>query len=86
MRLVGASNMYIRGPFIVAGIITGVLAALIALILFYPATWYAGNALPTWLGGFNLVLDLPLVDETICVLYRMPRNCGDKMNGRGGSR
>ncbi len=54
MRLVGASNMYIRGPFIVAGIISGVLAALIALVLFYPATWYAGNALASWLGGFNL--------------------------------
>jgi cell division transport system permease protein len=54
MRLVGASNMYIRGPFIVAGIISGALAALICLILFYPATWYAGNALQAWLGGFNL--------------------------------
>jgi cell division transport system permease protein len=54
MRLVGASNMYIRGPFLVAGIIAGVLAALIALILFYPATWYAGRALASWLGGFNL--------------------------------
>lgn len=54
MRLVGASNMYIRGPFIVAGIIAGTLAAFIALVLFYPATWYAGNALSSWLGGFNL--------------------------------
>ena len=54
MRLVGASNMYIRGPFIVAGIIAGVVAALIALIIFYPATWYTGNALASWLGGFNL--------------------------------
>ncbi len=54
MRLVGASNMYIRGPFIVAGIIAGGLAALIALVLFYPATYYAGNALANWLGGFNL--------------------------------
>lgn len=54
MRLVGASNMYIRGPFIVAGIIAGGLAAFIALILFYPLTWYAGNALSAWLGGFNL--------------------------------
>ncbi|MGE5541105.1 MAG: cell division protein FtsX [Bacillota bacterium] len=54
MRLVGASNMYIRGPFIVAGIIAGTLAALISLILFYPVTWYAGGALESWLGGFNL--------------------------------
>ena len=54
MRLVGASNMYIRGPFIVAGIISGIMAAVIALLLFYPATWYAGSALSSWLGGFNL--------------------------------
>ncbi len=54
MRLVGASNMYIRGPFIVAGILTGLVGAIIALLIFYPVTWYAGSALSTWLGGFNL--------------------------------
>ena len=54
MRLVGASNAYIRGPFVVAGVVAGVLAAIIALVLFYPATWYAGDALENWLGGFNL--------------------------------
>lgn len=54
MRLVGASNWYIRGPFIVAGIISGLLATFIALLFFYPATWYAGNTLSAWLGGFNL--------------------------------
>lgn len=54
MRLVGASNMYIRGPFIVAGILSGIFAAILSLILFYPATWYAGGALSSWLGGFNL--------------------------------
>lgn len=54
MRLVGASNMFIRGPFIVAGVIGGVVASIIALILFYPATYYAGQSLSVWLGGFNL--------------------------------
>ncbi|MEO6536169.1 MAG: permease-like cell division protein FtsX [Candidatus Paceibacterota bacterium] len=54
MRLVGASNMYIRGPFIVAGMIAGIVSAVISLILFYPATWYAGKSLSQWLGGFNL--------------------------------
>lgn len=54
MRLVGASNMFIRGPFIVAGIIGGVLSALITLILLVPATWYAGKHIASWLGGFNL--------------------------------
>lgn len=54
MRLVGASNAYIRGPFIVAGIMSGLSAALIALIFFYPVTWYAGQTVSSWLGGFNL--------------------------------
>ena len=54
MRLVGASNAYIRGPFIVAGVLSGLVAAVIALIFFYPVTWYAGQTLTTWLGGFNL--------------------------------
>jgi cell division transport system permease protein len=54
MRLVGASNMYIRGPFIVAGIISGAVSGLIALALFYPAVWYGGARLAGWLGGFNL--------------------------------
>ena len=54
MRLMGASNSFIRGPFIVAGIIAGGVAALIVLIIFYPFAWYAGSALSDWLGGFNL--------------------------------
>lgn len=54
MRLVGASNTFIRGPFIVAGIISGVIAAVITMVLFYPVTWYAGHKLTSWLGGFNL--------------------------------
>jgi cell division transport system permease protein len=54
MRLVGASNMYIRGPFIVAGILAGVFAGLITLVLFYPASWYVGKATAVWLGGFNV--------------------------------
>jgi len=54
MRLVGASNSYIRWPFVVAGMIAGLLAALIVLILLYPSTWYAGHTTANWLGGFNI--------------------------------
>ena len=54
MRLVGASNAYIRGPFVVAGIINGILAAIIVLLLLWPATWYAGIKTSEWLGGFNV--------------------------------
>ncbi|KND51424.1 MAG: cell division transport system permease protein [Parcubacteria bacterium C7867-001] len=54
MRLMGASNMYIRGPFIVAAMISGLLAAIITLVLFYPVAWYVGSSFSGWLGGFNL--------------------------------
>ncbi len=40
MKLVGASNMYVRGPFVVSGIMCGVISAVVTLLLFYPATYY----------------------------------------------
>lgn len=54
MRLVGASNAYIQGPFIVTGIITGVTAAILVLLLLWPATWYAGAKTASWFGGFDV--------------------------------
>ena len=42
MRLVGASRMYIRGPFIVAGFIYGTVSAVIAIIAFFPVTYWFG--------------------------------------------
>lgn len=54
MRLVGASNAYIQGPFIITGIITGVTAAALVLLLLWPATWYAGTKTTGWFGGFNI--------------------------------
>lgn len=54
MRLVGASNAYIRGPFIITGIITGVLAAALVLLILWPATWYVGEKTAAWFGGFDL--------------------------------
>ncbi|MCX6787663.1 MAG: permease-like cell division protein FtsX [Candidatus Kaiserbacteria bacterium] len=54
MRLVGASNWYIQGPFIVTGIITGVISAVVVLLLLGPATWYMGTKTVGWFGGFNV--------------------------------
>lgn len=54
MRLVGASNAYIRGPFIITGVITGVISALAVLVLLWPVTFYAGQKTTGWLGGFDL--------------------------------
>ena len=54
MRLVGASSAYVQGPFIVAGVITGVIAAVVVLLLLWPATWYAGAKTVNWFGGFDI--------------------------------
>ncbi|MFZ2500778.1 MAG: permease-like cell division protein FtsX [Minisyncoccia bacterium] len=54
MRLVGASNAYIQGPFIITGIITGITSAIIVLLLLGPVTWYVGLKTSGWFGGFNV--------------------------------
>lgn len=50
MRLVGASKMYIRGPFMVAGLIYGIIATGITLIIFWPATAWFGRNMTNFLG------------------------------------
>ena len=50
MRLVGAGNRYIRGPFMVEGIIYGVIASVLTMILFIPLTLYLGRNLSGFLG------------------------------------
>lgn len=50
MRLVGAGNSYISGPFIVEGILYGLIASLVTLILFLPITYWFGRSLADFLG------------------------------------
>ncbi|MEI6296410.1 MAG: permease-like cell division protein FtsX [bacterium] len=54
MRLVGASNWYIRGPFIVSGVMCGVIAATFTVAVFYPITVSIGDRTADFLGGLNL--------------------------------
>lgn len=54
MRLVGASNAFIQWPFITTGVITGVTAASIVLLLLWPTTWYVGMKTVVWFGGFSI--------------------------------
>ncbi|MFA5936928.1 MAG: permease-like cell division protein FtsX [Candidatus Paceibacterota bacterium] len=53
MRLVGASKMRVRGPFMVEGAIYGIIATIITLIIFWPITSYLGHNMTNFL-GFNL--------------------------------
>lgn len=55
MKLVGASDHYIRGPFIVEGIIAGTVAAFLALALLYPSAIWLRDTTMGLYGGINLV-------------------------------
>ncbi len=54
MRLVGASNWYIRGPFLVEGFMYGVVAAIATLIIFYPLTLWLGPVTKNFFGDINI--------------------------------
>ena len=42
MRLVGASNMFIRGPFLLQGVMYGFVAGVLALLIWYPIMVWLG--------------------------------------------
>ena len=54
MKLVGGSNMYIRGPFIFVGFMYGAIAALLTLVLLYPLTYWLGPITENFFSGVNL--------------------------------
>jgi cell division transport system permease protein len=54
MKLVGATDWYIRGPFIVEGISYGIMATVIASILLYFAFRIVMPIARNYLGGFDL--------------------------------
>jgi cell division transport system permease protein len=51
MQLVGANYMYIKGPFMVVGILYGVTAGILTLILFYPLTYWLNRYTETFFAG-----------------------------------
>lgn len=50
MKLVGASSSYVQGPFIVSGIMYGLLAATLTLVMFLPVTFWLGNITESFVG------------------------------------
>lgn len=42
MRLVGASNMFIRGPFILQGVMYGLISGVLTLLIIYPTVLWLG--------------------------------------------
>jgi cell division transport system permease protein len=50
MRVVGAENHYIRGPFMIEGMIYGLVSAFITMLLFYPISLWLGANMTNFLG------------------------------------
>ncbi len=54
MRVVGASNSFVRGPSVVEGTISGVLAAVFSLALMAPAIYFVSPHLKVFIPGLDL--------------------------------
>lgn len=54
MRLVGASNTYIRGPFMLQGMMYGLVAGILTLLLLYPILIWLGPATESFF-QFNIL-------------------------------
>lgn len=54
MNIVGADRWYVRGPFIVAGVLYGLVSGTVVLLLLYPLTLYFGPSSQAFFGTFNV--------------------------------
>jgi len=54
MRLVGASNRYIRGPYVVEGIIYGLSAGLLSMLIALPAVYFISPYINVFVPEINL--------------------------------
>lgn len=54
MKLVGAANWFIRGPFLVQGVIAGVLAVLITFLVFSVAVWFLSPKMEIIVPGLGM--------------------------------
>ncbi len=50
MKLVGAGERYIRGPFIVSGVLVGIISSISTLILLVPVSIWLGNQMTDFIG------------------------------------
>jgi cell division transport system permease protein len=55
MRLVGASDWFIRGPFMVQGLISAIVATIITIIIFSLGCYFFSSKLSILIPGFNLL-------------------------------
>lgn len=54
MNLVGAGQWYVRGPFVIAGVLYGVVSGVLVLAVLYPLAAWLGPGSERFLGSFNV--------------------------------
>jgi cell division transport system permease protein len=54
MTLVGAGHWYVRGPFVIAGVLYGLISAIFVLIILYPIVVWLGPPSQDFFGTFNV--------------------------------
>lgn len=54
MRLVGASGRYVKGPFVVSGILYGIVSATLVMIVFFGLTLWLGSLSKNFFIGLDL--------------------------------
>ncbi len=55
MNLVGAGRWYVRGPFMIAGVLYGFIAGLVVLVILYPIALWLGPPSERFFGTFNVL-------------------------------
>lgn len=54
MQLVGASKNHVRGPFVITGVLVGLISGLITMLIFLPISYWLGNLTQNFFIGFNI--------------------------------
>ena len=54
MRLVGASNWFIRGPFLIQGLLCGIIAVMLTFLLFFLICYTLSQKIEMFTGGFSI--------------------------------
>jgi len=55
MKLVGGTNWFVRAPFLVEGVLYGLVSSLLTMLIFYPLVFWLTPALGKFFPGVNLL-------------------------------
>ncbi len=54
MQLVGASRSFIRGPFLIEGVMHGIIATIVTMAFLYPIMWWVGKKTSLIFGNISI--------------------------------